>query len=120
MESYLSGRTQSTLVDGHLSSALPLPPCSVIQGGIGSGLLYLVYTNDLPDVTHDHEVDYNEAKAHCKEIIQPHSVNTRAAAQGSIRYGDHFRGESEQTRSSFKYRAMKYYNSLPEHPISMN
>ena len=67
MESYLSGQTQSTLVDGHQSSALPLPPCSVIQGGIGSGLLYLVYTNDLPDVIHDHEVDYNKAKANCKE-----------------------------------------------------
>ena len=48
MESYLQGRSQSTLVDGHLSSPLRLPPCSVIQGGIGSGLLYLVYTNDLP------------------------------------------------------------------------
>jgi hypothetical protein len=67
MESYLSGRTQSTLVDGHLSSELPLPPCSVIQGGIGSGLLYLVYTNDLPDVIHEHEVNYNEPKSHCKE-----------------------------------------------------
>ena len=57
----------------------------------------------------------NQPQNLSKEIIQPHSVNTRAAAQGNIRYGDHFRGESEQTRSSFKYRAMKYYNSLPGH-----
>ena len=57
----------------------------------------------------------NQPQNLSKEIIQPHSVNTRAADQGNIRYGDHFRGESEQTRSSFKYRAMKYYNSLPGH-----
>ena len=50
MDSYLQGRSQSTLIDGHLSSPLKMPPCSVIQGGIGSGLLYLVYTNELPDV----------------------------------------------------------------------
>ena len=47
------------------------------------------------------------------EIFQSYSVNTRAAAQGNIRYGENFRGDSELTRSSFKYRAMKYYNSLP-------
>ena len=67
MESYLTGRSQSTLVDGHLSSEVKLPPCSVIQGGIGSGILYLVYTNDLPDVIHDHPVDYKEPLVHCKE-----------------------------------------------------
>ena len=65
MESYLQGRSQSTLVDGHLSSEQLLPPCSVIQGGIGSGLLYLVYTNDLPDVIHNHRVNYQ--KSHCPE-----------------------------------------------------
>ena len=67
MESYLNGRSQSTLIDGHLSSELALPPCSVIQGGIGSGLLYLVYTNDLPDVIHSHPVNYQEPEVHCKE-----------------------------------------------------
>ena len=67
MESYLQGRSQSTLVDGHLSSKLQLPPCSVIQGGIGSGLLYLVYTNDLPDTIHSHSVDYQEPLGDCPE-----------------------------------------------------
>ena len=67
MESYLRGRSQSTMVDGHLSSEQLLPPCSVIQGGIGSGLLYLVYTNDLPDVIHSHSVNYQEPKSHCQE-----------------------------------------------------
>ena len=67
MERYLQGRSQSTLVDGHLSSELQLPPCSVIQGGIGSGLLYLVYTNDLPDLIHSHSVDYKEPMSDCPE-----------------------------------------------------
>jgi hypothetical protein len=67
MESYLQGRSQSTLVDGQLSSQQQLPPCSVIQGGIGSGLLYLAYTNDLPDIIHNHTVDYKEPKADCLE-----------------------------------------------------
>ena len=67
MESYLHGRSQSTLVDGQLSSQQKLPPCSVIQGGIGSGLLYLVYTNDLPDIIHSHSVDYKEPVAYCEE-----------------------------------------------------
>ena len=67
MESYLDGRSQSTLIDGHMSSEVKLPPCSVIQGGIGSGILYLVYTNDLPDVIHSHPVNYKDPQVHCKE-----------------------------------------------------
>lgn len=46
------------------------------------------------------------------DIVQPHQVNTRAAQQGQIRFGNHFRGESELTRNSFKYRAQRYYAKL--------
>ena len=60
-------RSQNTLVDGYLSAALPLPPCSVIQGGIGSGLLYLIYTNYLPDKIHNHRNDYQKPEVHCLE-----------------------------------------------------
>ena len=67
MDSYLGGRSQSTLVDGDLSAPQRLPPCSVIQGGIGSGLLYLLYTNDLPDIIHSHSVNYQEPVAYCRE-----------------------------------------------------
>ena len=67
MESYLQGRSQRTMVDGHLSAALQLPPCSVIQGGIGSGLLYLIYTNDLPDIINSHPVDHKEPIEYCIE-----------------------------------------------------
>ena len=67
MERYMLNRSQCTLVDGYLSSALPLPPCSVTQGGIGSGLLYLVYTNNLPDIIHNHKVDFKKPEVYCKE-----------------------------------------------------
>ena len=67
MERYLKNRSQSTLVDGYLSAPIPLPACSVIQGGIGSGLLYLVYTNDLPDTIHSHKVNFENPVVHCKE-----------------------------------------------------
>ena len=56
MQSYLSDRSQSVMVDGHLSSEVDLPPCSVVQGGVESGILYLCFTIDLPDITHDHSV----------------------------------------------------------------
>ena len=47
------------------------------------------------------------------DMVVPHGRNTRAAAQGAIRYGTNYRGESEFTRSSFKYRAQKYYSDIP-------
>ena len=46
------------------------------------------------------------------DMVQPHTVRTRAATQGQIRYGTNYRGESEMTRSSFKYRAQRYYSRI--------
>ena len=47
------------------------------------------------------------------DIVQQHTVQTRAATQGQIRYSDNYRGASEFSRSSFKYRAQRYYNRIP-------
>ena len=47
------------------------------------------------------------------DMVLPHVRNTRAAAQGVIRYGENYQGYSELTRSSFKYRAQKYYSQIP-------
>ena len=54
------------------------------------------------------DIDYQLAA-----MVQPYKVNTRAAARGEIRYGNNYRGESELTRSSFKYRAQRYYSAIP-------
>ena len=66
--SYLEGRTQSTAIGAVLSAPLSLPPASVVQGGVGSGILYNVMTCDLPDIVHTaHPVSYKDTSHHCKE-----------------------------------------------------
>ena len=53
LSSYLSNRSQSVLIDGHLSEPLHVQ-AGVPQGSILGPLLYLLYTNDLPEAVHDH------------------------------------------------------------------
>ena len=69
VSSYLEGRTQQTLIDGYLSAPVRLPPYSVIQGGVGAGILYLVYTCDLPDTVHSHATGegYSQPEPYCEE-----------------------------------------------------
>ena len=47
LESYLSRRYQYTEVDNIQSKIEVSPACSVIQGSKLSGLLYLIYTNEV-------------------------------------------------------------------------
>ena len=54
--SYLPGRKQSCMVDGHLSAPLEIPSCGVPQGSIGGPILWLLFTCDQPDVIHDHPI----------------------------------------------------------------
>ena len=65
--SYLSGRTQCTMVEGQVSPLLRLPACSVIQGGCGAGLLYSVLTCDLPAAIHSHPTLSSDQAAYCTE-----------------------------------------------------
>ena len=66
--SYLSGRSQSVAIGAALSAPLPLPPASVVQGGVGSGILYNIMTCDLPDVIHTgHQVSLEDTEHHCQE-----------------------------------------------------
>ena len=68
MESYLSGRAQCVCVDGCLSSALPIS-CGVPQGSVLGPLMYILFTNDLPDVIHtNHEqsLSYKQPTMKCE------------------------------------------------------
>ena len=48
IHSYLTERTQFVQIDTASSQTLKSPECSVIQGGKLSGLLYTLYTNEVP------------------------------------------------------------------------
>ena len=66
VSSYLSQRYQSVSVDGCLSPPLPVE-CGVPQGSILGPLFYVLFTSDIPDLVHDHPVDYLEPQSYCPE-----------------------------------------------------
>ena len=70
INSYLRNRSQSVFIEGHLSDPLPVE-CGVPQGSILGPLLYILYTNDLPEAVHehhlqqDHHQDQHGYNVHC-------------------------------------------------------
>jgi hypothetical protein len=65
MKSYLSERSQSVMVDGSMSPPLDIE-CGVPQGSILGPLLYILFTNDIPDLVHDHIVSYKDPLPACQ------------------------------------------------------
>ena len=51
--SYMTNRSQSVSIEGFLSQPQHLE-CGVPQGSIPGPLLYMFYTNDMPEAVHDH------------------------------------------------------------------
>ena len=66
MTSYLIGRRQSVMVDGSLSPPLGIE-CGVPQGSILGPLMYILYTNDIPDLPHNHPVSISHPTPYCHE-----------------------------------------------------
>ena len=69
VNSYLSGRKQSCLVDGHLSAPADIPQCGVPQGSIGGPILWLIFTCDQPDIIHSHAIDIEAIDRGCSSSI---------------------------------------------------
>ena len=55
MQSYLTGRKQSVVVDGKMSAPLDIEH-GLAQGSVLAPLLYIIYTCDVPDLVHQHPV----------------------------------------------------------------
>ena len=68
--SYLSDRKQTVCVDGTCSALLPLS-VGIPQGSIMGPLLYVIFTNDLPESVHGHPPDQASPLEH------PLNVNCR-------------------------------------------
>ena len=66
MKSYLSGRSQSVYIDGCLSPPLSIE-CGVPQGSILGPLLYILFTNDIPDLVHSHGISHRNPACYCHE-----------------------------------------------------
>ena len=64
IQSYLAERSQSVMVDGCLSPAEKIE-CGVPQGSILGPLFYILFTNDIPDLPHNHSFTFREPQPYC-------------------------------------------------------
>ena len=64
IRSYLFGRHQLVYIEGKMSKLLPVSS-GVPQGSILGPLLYIIFTNELPEVLYNHRVNQGVYSMHC-------------------------------------------------------
>ena len=73
IHSYLTGRSQCVSINGSLSKLLPVP-IGVPQGSILEPIFYTIFTNELPEVVHDHDQYDHEVPA----AWPPYNMNCKS------------------------------------------
>ena len=71
--SYLSDRKQCVCIDGCLSKMLPVST-GVPQGSILGPILYILFTNELPDIVQDHLVKQKVGEIHKHQGVEGEDV----------------------------------------------
>ena len=91
MKTYLSGRSQSVLIDGCMSPPLSIQ-CGVPQGSILGPLMYILFTNEMPELVHSYKtpqkcggtVCYVDDATYSVGHTDPDTLSTKLSEQYDI------------------------------------
>ena len=120
IRSYLDGRKQTVCIDGTCSPLLSLE-VGVPQGSIIGPLLYIIFTNDLPETIHNHPPQDEPQPDHPQ-----HSFNMHCSTCGSICCfaDDSSYSYSSKDSEDIKEQISEKYNTISEymkcHELKLN
>ena len=83
IKSYLEDRKQTVCIDGTCSALLSLE-AGVPQGSIIGPILYIIFTNDLPETIHEHLPQELPQDCHLFQDSPQHSFNMHCASCGTM------------------------------------
>ena len=109
LKSYLDGRKQRVIVDGCLSDPLDLHT-GVPQGSIIGPLLYICFTNDMPECVHEHHADELQTTDNSMFNIHCHSCGSISCYADDSTYS-----KSSQNAQMFKHDIDLKYKDIVEY-----